>query len=243
MENLKALQAFKAVQTRASLNEVPQLVDYGLEMYSPAYVQIGNVAIVPVSVLQTDFFWSKFYPKAFNYGHIGFLISHEILHGFSGIGHRFDHLGNIMDTWNIEEEFRKRRQCLYDQYQNYTFGGIPLQQDEMQEENTADNGGVLLAFEAYRRWYDDPIRQKEELDLESLPDLGYDHKQLFFISYAQFWCSDTYETLRSLMAASDDHAPDEIRAYVPLTNLNEFSKAFQCPLGSSMNPEKKCAVY
>lgn len=167
LENLKALQAFKAVHTRASLNEVPQLVDYGLEMYSPVYVQIGNVAIVPVSVLQTDFFWSKFYPKAFNYGHIGFLISHEILHGFSGHGHMFDHLGNIMDTWNIEEEFRKRRQCLYDQYQNYTFGGIPLPQDEMQEENTADNGGVLLAFEAYRQWYEDPMRKMEELDLES----------------------------------------------------------------------------
>ena len=33
------------------------------------------------------------------------------------------------------------------------------------------------------------------------------------------------------------------RVYGPLQNSEEFAKAFQCPVGTRMNPKKKCAVW
>ena len=33
------------------------------------------------------------------------------------------------------------------------------------------------------------------------------------------------------------------RVYGPLQNSEEFAKAFQCPVGTRMNPQKKCAVW
>ena len=43
--------------------------------------------------------------------------------------------------------------------------------------------------------------------------------------------------------ASDDHGPPEFRVNVPLSNSAEFSKDFNCPVGSKMNPINKCVVW
>lgn len=243
LENMKELLTFKIAQTRSHLNMTPNIADHGLDMYSPAYLHTVNVVVVPVSMLQIDFFWSKFRSNAINYGRFGALLAHEVIHGFSGTGLTFNSSGYSVRNEGIEALFEERRQCLYNQYHNYSYGGQYLPQDYIQDENIADNGGVQLALEAYRRWYEEPHRTTEEFALEIMPTLGYDQNQLFFISYAQLWCADAYEAQRSLIAASDEHAPDEFRAFIPLTNSHEFANAFQCPLGSPMNPEQKCEIF
>lgn len=46
-------------------------------------------------------------------------------------------------------------------------------------ENIADNGGVRQAYKAYMKWVE---REGEE---PRLPGLDMDHKQLFFLNFAQ----------------------------------------------------------
>ena len=41
---------------------------------------------------------------------------------------------------------------------------------------------------------------------------------------------------------TDVHSPTNFRVLGPLSNEQEFAKAFNCPLGSRYNPEKKCHV-
>ena len=41
----------------------------------------------------------------------------------------------------------------------------------------------------------------------------------------------------------DPHALARFRVNVPLRNFPAFAKAFQCPKGSPMNPEHKCAIW
>ena len=41
----------------------------------------------------------------------------------------------------------------------------------------------------------------------------------------------------------DSHSPSIARVNVPLANFDEFSKAFNCPVDSRMNPKDKCIVW
>lgn len=57
-----------------------------------------------------------------NYGAIGYVIGHEITHGFDDQGRQFDLIGNLVDWWHedTKEKFLKKSKCIIDQYGNYT---------------------------------------------------------------------------------------------------------------------------
>lgn len=57
-----------------------------------------------------------------NYGAIGFVIGHEITHGFDDQGRQFNKDGNLVDWWasNTKAAFIKKAQCIIEQYGNYT---------------------------------------------------------------------------------------------------------------------------
>lgn len=57
-----------------------------------------------------------------NYGAIGFVIGHEITHGFDDQGRQFDKEGNLVDWWEPETkmQYLKRAECIIYQYGNYT---------------------------------------------------------------------------------------------------------------------------
>ncbi|XP_073816870.1 neprilysin-21-like [Musca autumnalis] len=243
VENLKSLLSFKAYQTRQTLHQKPELVEFGLDMFLPSYVPTANKVIVPVSILGDNFIWSEYNSHNLNYAHLGFTLAHEMMHAFNGAARYYDYLGRLItNTWDIEEEFVQHEECLYNQYHNYTFGGRHLPQDKMQEENAADNEGILITLESYRNWLGNAARSdvEDQLSLEMIPDLSYNPEQVFFIYYAQLWCSDTFNANTLVKAATDVHVPDEFRAYVPLTNLPQFSKAFKCHKDTAMNPSVKC---
>lgn len=57
-----------------------------------------------------------------NFGAIGYVIGHEITHGFDDQGRQFDVKGNLRDWWqpDTQKAFVKKAQCIIDQYGNYT---------------------------------------------------------------------------------------------------------------------------
>lgn len=63
-----------------------------------------------------------------NYGAIGFVIGHEITHGFDDQGRQFDKNGNLVDWWapSTKENYLKRAACIVDQYGNYTVEEVNL---------------------------------------------------------------------------------------------------------------------
>lgn len=76
-----------------------------------------------------------------------------------------------------------------------------------------------------------------------LPGLNLNHKQLFFVAFAQVWCSAVTKEATTLLIEKDSHSPAKFRVIGSLTNLKEFSEEFNCPIGSYMNPRKKCEVW
>ncbi|XP_013119317.2 neprilysin-1 [Stomoxys calcitrans] len=248
MENILALQAWTANLTRAYIHRthLPDDDDGNAVSYVPSYSPKENVVKVPVSVLYQHHKYAPAYPKAVNFGTLGSFIGHEMVHGFDDAGRKFDALGNIRNWWRPKclEEFENRTKCFMQQYHNFTLddGVHHLPAIKLQAENIADNGGVRAAFTAYMKWYEQELSSNAQLvESEQLPGLNFTHAQLFFVSYGQIWCTDyvpPYEFLTQSL-----HAPAKFRVLGSLSNFEEFAKAFQCPVGSAMNPVDKCQIY
>jgi endothelin-converting enzyme/putative endopeptidase len=104
-------------------------------------------------------------------------------------------------------------------------------------ENTADNGGLLLAYMAYLQ------RAKAgHIDLTAKRD-GFTPPQRFYLAYAQNYCQDTRpEAVRS-QVLQDPHSPDQFRVNGVIVNQPGFAAAFSCKKGSPMVPVNSCRVW
>jgi neprilysin len=176
-----------------------------------------------------------------NYGSIGLVIGHEITHGFDDQGRQFDSEGNLVDWWqeNTKKAYLDKARCIIEQYGNYTEPTTKLSLNgfNTQGENIADNGGILVAYRAYQKWI-----EKNGVE-EPLSQLNFTSNQLFWISMAQSWCSAfRIEELKHRITTGV-HSIARFRVIGPLSNTKEFADDFNCPIGSSMNPEKKCKVW
>uniref|UniRef100_A0A158P6V6 Neprilysin n=1 Tax=Angiostrongylus cantonensis TaxID=6313 RepID=A0A158P6V6_ANGCA len=195
----------------------------------------------PAAILQAPFFHQTF-PKALNYGGIGAVIGHEITHGFDDEGRQFDAVGNLRDWWDdeVQNKFKKRAQCIIDQYDKIEVPGTDLHVKGKltQGENIADNGGVKQALKAYKNYLK---KFGEEQRIKGLEK--YNNEQMFFIGYATIWCGhSTADSLINLIL-TDPHAPQQYRVNQVLANQPEFATAFNCAVGTPMNPTRRCAVW
>ncbi|XP_019873600.1 neprilysin-2 isoform X2 [Aethina tumida] len=204
------------------------------------YSSIENSIQFPAGILQGVFF-SADRPRYMNYGAIGFVIGHEITHGFDDQGRQFDKEGNLVDWWapQTREAFVSKAQCIIDQYGNYTVPELKLNLNGIntQGENIADNGGIKEAYLAYNKWVQ---RNGEE---PMLPGLKYTPNQMFWISAANTWCAQYRPESLKLRILTGYHSPGEFRVRGPMSNSEYFARDFSCPEGSKMNPIKKCRVW
>ena len=220
----------------------PELPNHKLN-FSPSFINMENVIMIPVTLLQPNYLWSPYYPEALKFGTLGFLLAHELIHGFDDLGKQYDAKGNELDSWWDEKStkaFKNKKNCFKTQYSHYRYNGKYLPATDLQAENIADNGAIQLAFKAYIQWLNDQALENLE---ELLPHFKLNNRKLFFLSFAQFFCTDMDDMLKAKVSLLDVHAPATYRVIGPLANYAEFSKIFKCPTGSLLNPEKKCEIY
>ncbi|KAK2531058.1 neprilysin isoform X2 [Columba livia] len=213
----------------------------GAAVVNAFYSASRNQIVFPAGILQPPFF-SASQPKSLNYGGIGMVIGHEITHGFDDNGRNFNENGDLVDWWTEESarNFKELSQCMVYQYGNFSWdlaGGQNLSGINTLGENIADNGGVRQAYKAYENFV--KKHGKEKL----LPGLEMNHKQLFFLNFAQIWCG-TYRPEYAVNSIKTDvHSPGKFRVIGSLQNSPEFSEAFSCTKTNYMDPAKKCRVW
>ncbi|XP_062988136.1 neprilysin [Elgaria multicarinata webbii] len=239
IENLKFGQKERLKKLREKVNKEEWIT--GAAVVNAFYSPNRNQIVFPAGILQPPFF-SASQPKSLNYGGIGMVIGHEITHGFDDNGRNFNQNGDLVDWWTQKsaEEFKKQSECMVYQYGNFTWelaGGQHLSGVNTLGENIADNGGIRQAYRAYENF----VKKNGEERL--LPGLDFNHKQLFFLNFAQVWCG-TYRPEYAVNAIKTDvHSPGKFRVLGTLQNTPEFSEAFQCTNAEYMDPVKKCRVW
>jgi putative endopeptidase len=199
----------------------------------------------PAGILQPPFFDFKVDP-AVNFGGIGMVIGHEMTHGFDDQGSKFDGKGNLREWQTAEDRkaFTERTDCEVAEYNG--FDAAPAH-DKMPAqklngkltlgENTADNGGLRIAYMAL---LDTLAAQGKSID-DKID--GYTERQRYFLGFAQVWCDNETEQLARQSALTDTHSTDKWRVNGTVRNFDEFGKAFGCTKGQPMYPVNSCRVW
>ena len=197
----------------------------------------------PAGILQPPFFDNHADP-AVNFGGIGVVIGHEMTHGFDDQGSKYDLNGNVRQWWTDEDKkkFEERTECTAKEYDGFEVApGQKLNGHLTLGENTADNGGIRIAFQAL-----EATMAKDGGDGPGFSDGkkdGYTSQQRFFISFGQVWCQNATEQSARVLAKTDPHSSGEWRVKGTVQNFEEFGKAFGCKAGQPMMPANVCRTW
>jgi len=203
--------------------------------YNPAQNDIN----FPAGILQPPFYDFKADP-AVNFGGIGVVIGHEMTHGFDDEGSRYDATGNVRSWWTDEDrkKFDERTGCEVKEYSGFEVApGQNLNGKLTLGENTADNGGLRIAYQALMS-----TLAEENASTTAKQD-GYTPAQRFFLGFGQVWCENVTEQAARLRAKTDPHSSGRWRTNGAVQNFDEFGKAFGCKVGQPMMPANACRVW
>ena len=195
-----------------------------------------NTINFPAGILQPPFF-DKNMDDAVNFGAIGVVIGHELTHGFDDEGRQFDPKGNLRDWWLAKDakEFEERTQCLANEYSGFTaVDDVKVNGRLTLGENTADNGGVRLAYMALL----DDIAGKTISKID-----GFTPEQRLFLGFGQVWCENVTDEAARLSALTNSHSPGKDRVNGVLQNMPEFQKAFGCRVEQPMVRRPACRLW
>jgi len=208
------------------------------QMVNAYYHPLLNEIAFPAGIMQPPFFHKDF-PPAMNYGGIGGVIGHELTHGFDDSGRKFAPDGSLQEWWEpeVSARFEERAQCVDDFYSEYEVAeGVSVNGKLTLGENIGDLGGVKEAYSAFKAI--------EARTGDSTPAVeGLTNDQLFFVSWAQVWCTVASDEYIRRQVTTDPHSPSEFRGNGPLTLNPDFAEAFSCEEGSKMAPANRCVVW
>ena len=237
---LNVMRANEFEQKR-ELNKIGKPVDLSEWLMTPQevnayyYSPMNNINF-PAGILQPPFFDPKA-PAAVNYGAVGWVMGHEMTHGFDDQGAQFDGHGNLKNWWAPEDakRFHAATSCISSQFSGYTVDGdLHVQGKLVTGEETADLGGMMLAWRAFHA--SSAYKEAKTID-------GFTPDQQFFLGAAHVWATNTRPAELRRRVTIDPHAPPLYRVNGTLVNLPQFQEAFHIPAGSPMVNPHRCVIW
>lgn len=192
----------------------------------------SNSILIPATILAPPFYDPQL-PKSMQLGSIGHILAHELTHGFDPDGKNYDADGR-RNPWlspAAASEYQKLANCYVQQYNQLRVDNkTNLDGNRTVIENIADNGGLRLAWTAYKAQGTTAVGN---IPVE-FTKLKLNSDQLFFLAFAQSWCSKDPMGSDSV----NQHSPHRLRVIGTLANMPEFHRAFQCKA-----PAKICEMW
>ncbi|GAB1867056.1 Endothelin-converting enzyme 1-like [Camponotus japonicus] len=226
---------------------------------NPSYDQQSNIINIPAATMKLPHFKSH-ESIVTNYGRIGSIIGQLMAHCINlNIGSYLEKNGNLKLNTGIRQAYEKRSHCILrslEHYHNIMLNKtdknseyIQLYENFIKNETIAHFIGTQIAFAAF---------QKRKQYLLNLPKLQSDYRnykitmetvnlqsellmtsisqeQLFFFHNTELTCG----TMNLYDDVTDTNSAKE-QITATLANMEAFSEAFNCPVGSPMNPKLRC---
>jgi putative endopeptidase len=240
--NAQRAQRFEWDFRRARIGQPIDTHEWGMtpQTVNAYYSSVYNEIVFPAAILQPPFFDPHADP-AVNYGAIGGVIGHEIIHGFDDQGRKSDGKGVLRDWWAPEDaaKFEAQAAKLGAQYESYEFPQLPglrINGRNAMGENIGDLGGLTIALEAYRR----------SLGGKPAPVIdGFTGEQRFFMGWAQVWRTLWRDDALRQQLVNGTHSPGQIRAFAPLRNIDAWYQAFDVKPGDALwiAPEDRVRIW
>ncbi|XP_012525662.1 neprilysin-1 [Monomorium pharaonis] len=208
-----------------------------------------NLVVIPYGVID----WSLINDElSFDYlvlATLGNLIAHQIAHHFDANGiHYWDQTKNTQDSLMFENEFTNahfddyvncQKENMYqkpikmtlpftDQIVSFTIPRLTL------NERLSEIMGLRLAYDtlAFTR-----------SDTKRLPWIQLRINQLFYLAYAQMYCTKMPLTSSYVSLYESGDLPNRIRVFVSASNNKLLGEAWKCASGSQIAPNDICNVF
>ena len=191
------------------------------------YNPFANEIVFPAGILQSPYFDNNA-DDALNYGGIGMVIGHEMTHAFDDQGAQFDKNGNVANWWTKDDyaKFKAKTQQVVNLYNSFTvLDTLHVKGAMTLGENTADIGGVAIAYDAFKL-------TKEGHDTARIE--GFTPDQRFFLSIAKIWRVKMKDAFLRYWINNNPHSPPMWRVNGPLMNTVHFYDAFNVKPGDKM---------
>ncbi len=240
--NLHRSAAFEIARQLGKIGKPVDEKEWGMTppTVNAYYDPSNNDINFPAGILQPPFYDDTMDP-AVNFGAIGVVIGHEMTHGFDDEGSKYDGHGNVKQWWTPSDRgaFDERTGCEVKEYGSFEpVSGQKLNGKLTLGENTADNGGLRIAYQALMS-----VLAGEGGDAKTKQIDGYTPEQRYFIAFAQVWCENLTEQSARVAARVDPHSPGRFRVNGSVQNFDQFGKAFGCHKGQPMMPDGPCVVW
>lgn len=238
--NVLAANEFNYKWSLSKIGKPVDRTEWGMspQTVNAYYNPLQNEIVFPAAILQPPFFDPKA-DDALNYGGIGAVIGHEMIHGYDDQGSRFGASGNMENWWTDADAsgFKALTAKLVGQFNEYEAApGMKVNGNLTLGENIADLGGLAVAHDAML------------LAAGGKPDPmidGMSRDARFFSNWATVWRrAFTPEELK-VRLVTDPHAPANFRAIGTPSNMPAFATAFQCKAGDAMLREgdRRIAIW
>jgi putative endopeptidase len=227
--NVLAAVAFDHKWNMGKVGKPVDREEWGMnpQTVNATYNPLRNEITFPAAILQPPFFDAKA-DDPLNYGGIGGVIGHEMIHGYDDQGSRFGPTGNFENWWTPADAkaFGGLSDRLVAQFAAYEAApGKKVNGKLTLGENIADLGGIAVAFDAMNTAAGTTADPK--LD-------GFTRAQRFFYSWGTIWRRQMTPEELDVRLATDSHAPANFRAIGPISNMTAFAEAFGCKPGDPM---------
>jgi putative endopeptidase len=227
--NVMAANEFNYKYELAKIGKPVDKTEWGMspQTVNAYYNPLQNEIVFPAAILQPPFFDANA-DDALNYGGIGAVIGHEMIHGYDDQGSRFGPTGNFENWWSDADAkgFSGLTGMLVDQFNAYEAApGKNVNGKLTLGENIADLGGLAVAYDA--------MKKASEGKPDPMID-GMTRDQRFFANWATVWRRNFTPEELNVRLATDSHAPANFRAMGAPSNLPAFAAAYSCKAGDAM---------
>jgi len=194
-----------------------------------------NEYIIPAASLFFPFYGRSI---GWNYGGLGAVIGHEMVHAFDKNGKDYDEYGLEKNWWHLRDNrrFNKLSAKLIELFNKTKINGHSVDGEKTLSENLADLGGVSIALDALKL----ELTAKKYTACTKAKEL-----KEFFISYAVSW--RTKEKKKKLLEElfMDAHSPPELRVNNIVSQFDEWYEVFDIKETHKLYipPENRINIY